>query len=354
MFPLLVSTVSGHGSMVMPASWITSDGQDPYENCNNGACMWFTNYTFLPQADGSSYAPKNTRTMPGDSPMRTYGRSDPTYAAYGRYPWAAPGLAEVYSPCGIYGGNPFGCPAGDENSRGMACFGGGYGYGEDALKEYGKSLTGMEKTKVAVGGELEAGFALQANHGGGYAYRLCKLPEDGDRSKLTEECFQAGHLEFANNDHSWVQFGKDKKNRIKFKATRSTNGTYPAGAVWTKNPIAPCNNYDGGVFSEVDDNCAVAEAETGYKTQFEPEIPGLLQGFGEHATPGVDPAAGFSATFGFMIVDKLQIPTGLEAGDYVLSWRWDCEQTSQIWNTCADIEITTSKNLQERLVEEIH
>ena len=35
------------------------------------------------------------------------------------------------------------------------------------------------------GSQVEVGFTLQANHGGGYQYRLCPahLP-------LTEECFQ--------------------------------------------------------------------------------------------------------------------------------------------------------------------
>ena len=28
-----------------------------------------------------------------------------------------------------------------------------------------------------------------------------------------------------------------------------------------------------------------------------------------------------------------------QKGDYVLSWRWDCEQTPQIWNTCADLTV---------------
>ena len=35
------------------------------------------------------------------------------------------------------------------------------------------------------------------------------------------------------------------------------------------------------------------------------------------------------------IVDKLVAPK--EAGDYILQWRWDNEQTPQIWTTCADL-----------------
>merc|ERR1712050_156822 len=40
----------------------------------------------------------------------------------------------------------------------------------------------------------------------------------------------------------------------------------------------------------------------------------------------------------FSVVDEVQVPT--KKGEYVLSWRWDCEQTDQVWNSCADIVIT--------------
>ena len=40
-----------------------------------------------------------------------------------------------------------------------------------------------------------------------------------------------------------------------------------------------------------------------------------------------------------MITDRVRIPQGLAPGDYVLSWRWDCEETAQIWANCADVVI---------------
>jgi len=79
-----------------------------------------------------------------------------------------------------------------------------------------------------------------ANHGGGYAYRLCKKSNN-----LTEECFQNGHLQFAINT-SWIQWGEDFHNRSAFPATRVSEGTHPAGSQWTKNPIAPCWGEVGG------------------------------------------------------------------------------------------------------------
>merc|ERR1712032_1265817 len=29
-----------------------------------------------------------------------------------------------------------------------------------------------------------------------------------------------------------------------------------------------------------------------------------------------------------------------EEGTYLLSWRWDCEESTQVWQNCADIELT--------------
>jgi hypothetical protein len=39
------------------------------------------------------------------------------------------------------------------------------------------------------------------------------------------------------------------------------------------------------------------------------------------------------------VVDRMQVPGDLEPGDYLLSLRWDCEQSDQVFQNCADIEI---------------
>ena len=38
-----------------------------------------------------------------------------------------------------------------------------------------------------------------------------------------------------------------------------------------------------------------------------------------------------------VISDKVIIPADLPAGDYVLGWRWDAEETAQVWSNCADV-----------------
>ena len=40
-----------------------------------------------------------------------------------------------------------------------------------------------------------------------------------------------------------------------------------------------------------------------------------------------------------MVSDRVIIPATLAPGKYVLSWRWDCEETAQVWQSCADVNI---------------
>lgn len=340
MFSLFVSSAFGHADMVNPPTWFQPNGSDalePYNLCGGQeACLWFTNYTFSEKT-----------VMAADSPMRTYAYSDPTFEIFSKNPWAYPGSAKVNSPCGTFGGNPEGC---GELPAGEACYGGGFGYGPDARVAYKKTteqlygsfpafngfpinLEEILTTKVEAGGVLDANFVIQANHGGGYAYRLCPVPEDGDMTKLTEECFQDGHLDFAS-DYSWIQWGANKEDSLKFKATRSNNGTYPESSTWTRNPIPACGSPDGGVFTEGGNACENA----GGITQFEPVVPGI-QGFGTYYAGSFEEPVN-SDSFSFSVGDALQIPRNLEPGKYVLSWRWDCEQTSQVWFTCSDLEVT--------------
>ena len=43
--------------------------------------------------------------------------------------------------------------------------------------------------------------------------------------------------------------------------------------------------------------------------------------------------------FPFTIQDVVDVPASLPLGHYVLSWRWDAEQTKQVWSHCSDIEV---------------
>ena len=135
-----------------------------------------------------------------------------------------------------------------------------------------------------------------------------------------------------------------------FRANRTVSGTWPPGSQWTRNPIPACAKPDGG-FLDLEAHC-VAE---GGATQFPAPGPGvntlssvLLQSALKHipmsCTAGL---CGFGTNilepenplFRFTVMDEVEVPAELAPGDYVLSFRWDCEQTPQIWTTCANINI---------------
>lgn len=309
----LIACASAHGALQNPPSWFDANGtigMRAGSQCSPGcdlspqdqsycSCSWFTNYTFH----------TGEATLPAD--MRTYQDVDGQDWTVSM-PWRAPGTAPVHSPCGVAGGNPTGCPPGSDD--GTECPYGGYGYGPDARD---LPFEKVVSTEWKVGSNVEVAWGIVANHGGGYSYRLCKLG-----GELTEECFQKIPLGFAG-DSSWIQYGTNPANRTEIKALRTTEGTFPKGSQWTKVPVPACAGSGGG-FQSGDQQCVDG-------TQYPPPAPGIL-GFGTWIE-------GFPTYFDWSIVDKLQVPQDLPPGDYVLSFRWDVEQTAQVWNTCADIKI---------------
>ena len=154
----------------------------------------------------------------------------------------------------------------------------------------GAKLPAAERAHWTRGDTAKIAMAITANHGGGYYYRLCP---SGDA--LTEACFQANPLSFASNTTTVVKTNGDT---LTINATRTTAGTHPAGSQWSKNPIPSDASYFPAPFSG---------------------------GSGSH--------------WDFSLVDEVVVPEDLAAGNYTLSWRWDCELTSQVWTNCGDVTI---------------
>jgi len=239
-------------------------------------------------------------------------------------PWRAPGYSPVFSPCGLAGGGAIIHPGnGATAPTGVA-------QGAD-----GRNLPEGPKQQWPQGSMQFVAWSISANHGGGYAYRLC--PKSGE---LTEACFQSNHLQYTS-DQSWIQYGLNIKNRTAIPATRVDTGTYPAGSVWTKNPIPACGQVNGGV----------GDGRCEFPAQFDPPLPGLY-GYGSatcfsgsaggrhRCTPAEDKY--FSDHFAFSILDQVIVPKHLPTGEYVLSFRWDAEQTPQVWTQCADLQIVAA------------
>ena len=44
-----------------------------------------------------------------------------------------------------------------------------------------------------------------------------------------------------------------------------------------------------------------------------------------------------------VIADQVVIPQSLKPGKYILGWRYDCEETAQVWQNCADVNIVAPR-----------
>lgn len=155
---------------------------------------------------------------------------------------------------------------------------------------------------------MKVAFGIFINHGGGYAYRLCPANEP-----QMEACFQRNHLKFAGDictgttceGTSVIHFPFNGKN-VTIPALSTTKGTLPVGSAWRRNPI-PLGP------------------------------PGI--GHGQGLFP--PPCDGCNGDFrDFSVIDEVEVPASLAPGNYTLSWRWDTEETPQIWNNCGDVEVT--------------
>lgn len=263
-----------------------------------------------------------------DPALRTYQDVDGIPGGGFKYnPWLSPGSAPVLGACGVAGGL--------DNGASIAGFKPGM---------FGSELPSTSGPLWPVGSTQEVSWSIWSNHGGGYSYRLC--PKS---SNLTEECFQLHPLQFVGNT-SWIQYSDNTSNRMAIGAVRTSDGTNPPGSQWTRNPIPACSGIGGG------DNgigCAEPQFDPPLKDIISPNklyapSPGLY-GFGpggannEHNTNEMFEF--WQDRFSFNIVDEILIPEDLTPGEYVLGFRWDCEQGPQVFTNCADVAITSSRDL---------
>lgn len=197
-------------------------------------------------------------------------------------PWCYPGAAPVHSPCGVFAGGD-----GGMNGRNML------------------DLDGAPQAKWTRGTTADVGFSIIANHGGGYAFRLCPVAtgaRDAD-GRLEESCFAKHYLNFSAAHPNTSILDTTGATITTFPAIRVTRGTSPAGSQWTRNPVP---------------------LEVGMSAPIPPPLTDILVGRGP---------------FPFTIQDVVDVPASLPLGHYVLSWRWDAEQTKQVWSHCSDIEV---------------
>merc|ERR1712038_1156490 len=314
-FPLLplafLGSVSAHGGVLWPPIWqagvatpieeLTTDEafSDPVvRDPNSGRVVksvksWLTDQAYTGGV-GDEFKGIGPVTNDNNKNLERFDRCGKNCVKY-RNPWAAPGQApSLGGGCGVFGGNPWGCPAGkDDRPKGSACgqekpigrgMRGTSSFGTDArLFDFPQMIT----TEWQIGSIQDVVSASRGGHRGGYTYRLCKMPEDG-RTAITEECFTKNVLEYATN-FTMIK-GLNKKDEGEwemFEQTDLREGTFPEGSVWR-----PMGMY----------------------------LQSKLT----------------------MRKDSVVVPSTLAPGDYVLGWRWDGSGGNQVWVSCSSMKLVSA------------
>lgn len=250
-----------------------------------------------------------------DPKFRTINRfgKDPWGDWTSSHPWRAPGSAPVLDACGVAGGFW-------KNNEGP----GGHPPPGHNWGDKGSKLPPVSQAMWKAASVVEVSWAIAANHGGGYQYRLCPKSE-----MLSEECFQRLPLPFAGNTQKLIL---SNGSSMEIAGTYVSSGTLPEGSTWAINPVPACSDYIPGHNGKrackipqfpppkgCDETCWGDSDETFHGHQHDTGLP--------------------------TIVDRLQLPENLELGDYVLGWRWDCEQTPQVWASCSDVKIVRGEHI---------
>ena len=268
--------------------------------CAGYSCQWFSqgcaagcNCTGDPLVDHCDAA--TAPTLPHE--FRTFnvdGRDPEDWTR--THPWRSPGKADVFDACGVAGG------AFKDNTKP-----GGHPPPGHEWGDRGSELPAGEPVETwSRGATVNVSWGIAANHGGGFAYRLCPADEP-----LTEACFRAHHLDVGSKQV--LRLGNGSEVAMAAQIVTSD------GAPWIRNPIPACHLKSSG------------NGECG-APQFPPP-------------PGCDETCWGSSdnhTLGLVlpvIVNEVVVPAELPAGRYVLGFRWDCEGTSQIWASCSDVAL---------------
>ena len=373
LFLLALPTPSrGHGQLTWPPSTRHGGNIHAGADCARGECFWFSNNVEIPEHARPGTLPASMRSI---EPEVRGGKRD----VWRTHPWRAPGTAPVYgSGCGVAGGHP----THEYANGGVPPVGVSLGFDGAALP-----ASALGPARWLRGGVAEVAWAMSANHAGGYAYRLCKADTPGG---VTESCFREGHLSFARTRGGPRSYAASPAEIFAGAAldvlpTASPDAardvaagaaTSPAGSEWARvavptcrecasaydqcgAPLLPTPGLDYGSQWNLQVNCyarcagSASSRDAGAcpdATQFPVASPPT----GE-ASDGEERASASRSTpprysgygkniWEWSILDAVEVPEDLEPGAYVLSWRWDCEQSAQVWQNCADVEIVAHAN----------
>jgi len=357
----VIRLASGHGSLLFPVprggvdktlpefangTWPKghymcecSNSSNTY--CHPGqSCLWFNQGCTIgcpctgngTESRIPNFNTCNTTMRATNNDVRTLNREAQAGSpsdVYKFMPWRAPGSAVLVDPCGVAGGSPI--KQGNGGEYYPTKFAKQGDLGSEALEP-------LDSGAVWRAGEtVQTSIFIQANHAGGWQFRLCPASEP-----LTEECFQRHPVPFDQTAGQMLRLSDGSLHQI--NATYLDEGVSPAGSAWVMNPVPECCP-PGGVCERNGVMCgSSAKSEVGKKCYnhqcgvdggLGPSVPEFLW----PTTSSLAPPSNTHPKFG--IVDTLILPADLTPGKWVLGWRWDAEETAQVWNACSDITITS-------------
>mmetsp|Transcript_49930 Transcript_49930/g.161401 ORF Transcript_49930/g.161401 Transcript_49930/m.161401 type:complete len:165 (-) Transcript_49930:831-1325(-) len=121
----------------------------------------------------------------------------------------------------------------------------------------------------------------------------------------------------------WPPPGTSGGTRVWFEGTYVSNGTVPEGSMWARNPL-PRNDH---------------------QDTFAGFAPACEEADDCDVTSRTDPmrcrCSGMWGPYNVEVVDTLALPADLPHGEWVLGWRWDCEESNQVWASCSDVTIVS-------------
>lgn len=248
-----------------------------------------------------------------------------------RAPGGFPGNAQIHGACGIHHSDirDTECGSIDHMRNPLP-----YGVTTTATyKKYDEPSYGEERycdarrylATATVGARWTAGeaatvsWAVSTNHHGAIGYRLCPFEtviankNDVGKGGATEQCFQAGHLEFENSKTCIRCPGGSSSTDVCYDAVDVAGQNGNIYRTWDNFVQTTCPD---GVSPH--DYCAAPTTKT-------------------PCTVNDDPA--------WSLVDRVKVPAGL-TGKFVLGFRWDTSGTiGQVWQNCAVVEIVAGSSV---------
>jgi len=249
-----------------------------------------------------------------------------------------PGHPETLHPCGCNAGNVAEC-AGVVRAT---------GFGETTV---GKTVS---PPTWSMGSVQETAWNAWANHAGGHIYMLCKksdfdacrdtiLPSNPAQATKKErdsylacvwDCFEANTLEWAPHENgTWSQ-------KIQFQDDHCTYATMDPmtkvgkdNHLWRFTPIPDQSQITNGGEGRCTWDSVTSFSNSKARDEF-------VASFGNEEV--CDSGRDSHNPDDWHVFDKVVVPSNLEEGEYLLSWRWDAYMADQMWTNCADVTITAS------------